>query len=201
MKIKLRGITIDPEKEPVKMIFESGDEIENIFPEKEKTENQERVEYLLYSENFSTLEEDEPQEIEDLAWKDRWIRSVAEFENYKKRIERERSELSGTARRALSSINYLLELENDLWQAQKTLTEEQYSGIKLIHEKIQKNLSSIGIEEIQTESYDPDLHEVIAMNESGKDKIETVFSKGWTMDGKPLKYPQVILNKNVLENE
>ena len=207
MKIKLRGITIDPQKEPVKLIFETRQEIENISSSQESFTSEDEgstgsVEHLLFSENFGeTSENEDTGDIQDLSWKDRWIRSVAEFENYKKRIDRERADLSATARRSLSAINFLLEVESDLSQAKNSLTEDHFSGLRLIYEKLIKNLSSIGIEEISTESYDPDLHEVVAMNESGKSKIETVISKGWTMDEKPLRYPKVILNTNVTENE
>ena len=52
-----------------------------------------------------------------------------------------------------------------------------------------------GIEAIQTENYDEDLHEVISVVETGEKKILDVVSKGYSINGNPFRYPKIILSK------
>ena len=56
-------------------------------------------------------------------------------------------------------------------------------------------LKSHKIEIIQTETYDSDLHEVISILPIGESKIIDVVSKGYTLDGKPFRYPKIILGE------
>jgi molecular chaperone GrpE len=84
-------------------------------------------------------------------------------------------------------------MDNDLHFALKNSPED--SGIKLIAQKIETFLKSQGIETIQTENYDEDLHEVISLLEVGESKIIDVASKGYTLNGKPIRYPKIVLGK------
>jgi molecular chaperone GrpE (heat shock protein) len=61
--------------------------------------------------------------------------------------------------------------------------------------KITKFLTQNGVESIQTETYDPDLHEVISILEIGEQKIVDVVSKGYTLNDKPFRFPKIILGK------
>ena len=56
-------------------------------------------------------------------------------------------------------------------------------------------LKNQGIEIIQTETYDEDLHEVISILPIGEKKVVDVVSKGYTIDGKPFRYPKIILGE------
>jgi hypothetical protein len=56
-------------------------------------------------------------------------------------------------------------------------------------------LKNHGIEPIQTETYDEDLHEVISILKIGESKIVDVVNKGYTLDGKPFRYPKIILGE------
>lgn len=121
---------------------------------------------------------------------DKYLRLLAEFDNFKKRTQKEKEELvSSTKAKMLSSI---LVLDEDLAIAQKNIQDE---GVKLIMSKLEKFLISQGVEAIQTNTYDPDVHEVISILEIGEEKIVDVVSKGYTLNGKPFKYPKIILGK------
>jgi len=72
---------------------------------------------------------------------------------------------------------------------------EDSEGLNIILSKVTNFLKSQGIEEIQTEKYDSDLHEVISVIETGEEKIVDVVSKGYTIDGKPFRYPKIVLSK------
>ena len=65
----------------------------------------------------------------------------------------------------------------------------------MILNKVHTFLKSQGIEEIQTESYDSDLHEVVSVLETGEEKVIDVVSKGYSINGKPFRYPKIILSK------
>ena len=78
----------------------------------------------------------------------------------------------------------------------KSITnEEAREGVSLIASKVDKFLKSQGIEPVQTETYDSELHEVISVMEIGEEKIIDVISKGYTLNGKTFRYPKIILGK------
>lgn len=125
---------------------------------------------------------------------DKYIRLYADFDNYKKRVLKDKEEIIlNTKKRMLESI---IELDDDISLAIKnTKDESSLEGLKLILNKVSKFLKSNGAEEIDTTNYNPDLHDVITVLETGEEKILEVISKGWTIDGKPFKYPKVVLSK------
>jgi molecular chaperone GrpE (heat shock protein) len=90
-------------------------------------------------------------------------------------------------------LNSILDLDSDLHIAKKSIGESE--GINIILNKVQNFLKSQGIEEIQTETYDSDLHEVVSILETGEEKVFDVVSKGYSINGKPFRYPKVILSK------
>lgn len=125
---------------------------------------------------------------------DNYVRLYAEFENYKKRYQKDKEEL--ITRTKLNTLSSVLEIDSDLSIALgKIKNDESKIGINIIISKLEKFLKSQGIESIQTETYDPDLHEVITVLETGDNKIVDVISKGYTMNGKPFKYPKIVISK------
>jgi len=129
------------------------------------------------------------EELED--WKDKYYRLYADFDNYKRRAQKEKEDLVlDTKTKSLSTI---LDLDNDLYIAKKNMPDSE--GLNLILNKVQTSLKSQGIEEIQTDEYDSDLHEVISIIETGESKIIDIVSKGYKINGKPFRYPKIILSK------
>lgn len=121
----------------------------------------------------------------------KYLLLYADFENYKKRVQKEKEELiSNTKVKMLQSV---LDMDNDLYFALKNAPND--SGVHLIAQKLENFLKSQGIETIQTETYDEDLHEVISVLEVGESKIIDVASKGYTLNGKPFRYPKIVLGK------
>lgn len=134
-------------------------------------------------------------EYSELKGNDKYLRLAAEFENYKKRVQKEKEDLVlNTKVKTLSSI---LDMDNDFNIAIKSINNlEALDGIKVIHSKLSSFLTSQGIEEVQTETYDEDLHEVISIIPGEDNKIVDVVSKGYTLNGKPFRYPKIVLSKN-----
>ena len=121
---------------------------------------------------------------------DKYLRLLAEFDNYKKRVFKEREEIKLSAK--VSAIQSILDLDSDLHLAN---TNEQSEGLKLIMSKFSKFLGDQGITPIQTETYDPDLHEVISITPTQEEKVVAVISRGYSVDGKPFRYPKIILGR------
>ena len=87
-------------------------------------------------------------------------------------------------------------MDSEIELAIKNIKDEvAKEGVSLIAGKVQKFLKSHGIETIQTEEYDEDLHEVISVLEIGESKILDVASKGYMLNGKPFRFPKIILGK------
>jgi molecular chaperone GrpE len=132
--------------------------------------------------------------IEETDWKDSYLRLRADFENYKKRASKEKEELK--LKTKIETLQSVLEIDNDLHIAQKSIKDPKSTeAVKIITDKLTKFLESKGFEEIQTKTYDSDLHEVISVLETGKEEIIDVVSKGYTLNGQIVKYPKIILSK------
>jgi molecular chaperone GrpE len=125
---------------------------------------------------------------------DSHMRLAAEFDNYKKRTSKEKQDLvNSTKVKMLSSI---LDMDSDISLALKSITnEEAKEGVSLIASKVDSFLKSQGIESIQTDTYDSEIHEPISVVDIGESKIVDVISKGYTLNGKPFRYPKIILGK------
>jgi len=138
--------------------------------------------------SFYTLEEIEKITSEA---NDKYLRLAADFENFKRRVSKEKEEIkSNTKSLMLSSI---LDLDSDISIAVKQ--EKDNAGLNLFANKLTKFLSQQGVESIQTETYDKDIHEVISVLEIGEEKIVDVVSKGYILNDKPIRYPKIILGK------
>lgn len=118
----------------------------------------------------------------------------ADFENYKRRAFKEKEELKNNTK--VSMITSILDMDNDISLAIKNIKDESArEGVELIASKVEKFLKGHGIEPIQTETYDEELHEVISILPIGEKKVVDVVSKGYTIDGKPFRYPKIILGE------
>lgn len=149
-------------------------------------ENEEQKEILEETTVEVTVEQ-KLQESED-----RYLRLYADFENYKRRVQKDKEELVlNTKTKMLSSV---IDMDNDVTLALKSMDKVD-KGVLLIAQKLETFLKSQGIEPIQTETYDDELHEVISITETGAKKVIDVVTKGYTLNGKPFRYPKVVLGK------
>lgn len=122
-------------------------------------------------ENAEKEEEKDPlaealKEIEQL--KDKYLRSVAEFDNYRKRTLKEKTELilNGSEKALQAFLPIIDDMERAIESAEKTDDIEVVKeGMKLIHQKTIKTMEGLGVKEINTENadFDTDYHEAVAM--------------------------------------
>lgn len=135
--------------------------------------------------------------------KDKYIRLTAEYDNYRKRTQREREELLKTA--GESTIKDILTIVDDFergMQALQNLNDsEGYEGVKLIYDKFMHFLKSKGVEVINPigEDFNTDFEEAItkfpAPNPEMKGKVIDVVQKGYLMNGKVIRYAKVVVGE------
>lgn len=135
-------------------------------------------------------------------WKDKYIRLVAEFENYKKRTLKEKSELilNGSEK----TVAAILPILDDFERATADKTEDPQAikeGYELIYKKFLKALETLGVNKIETENADfnVDYHEAIAMvpgmGDDKKGKVIDCVQTGYTLNDKVIRHAKVAVGQ------
>jgi molecular chaperone GrpE len=139
--------------------------------------------------------ENEQTLVEKLAEaEDKYVRLYAEFENYKRRVQKDKEEIRFNTK--VNMVSPILDMDNDVAIAIKNIKDESAKeGVQLIAQKLENFLKSQGIETIQTETYDDELHEVISVVPTGKSEVIDVVSKGYMLNGKPFRHPKIVIGK------
>ncbi|MBQ8614419.1 MAG: nucleotide exchange factor GrpE [Ruminiclostridium sp.] len=140
-----------------------------------------------------TAPETDPKDEEIAKLKDQLMRNMAEYDNYRKRTAKERTELTPeiTARVAGEFLPVLDNLERAL--AAETSDEKYKEGVKLIHDSFMATLDKLGVEKVQTEDFDPAVHQAVQQVESDLEsgKIVSVFQNGYKIGTKILRFAMV----------
>lgn len=130
-------------------------------------------------------------------------RLQADFDNYRKRAQRDNEEFRKYA--CSSIVSDLLTVVDDLDRALEHAGEETefVKGIKGVRANLVKILESNGLKEIPTDGkFDPNLHEALCTVEGEEDgDVAEVFQKGYTINGKVLRYAKVKVTKMKQEGE
>ena len=135
-------------------------------------------------------------------WKDKYIRLVAEFENYKKRTLKEKSELilNGSEK----TVAAILPILDDFERATADKTEDPQAikeGYELIYKKFLKALETLGVNKINTDNadFDVDYHEAIAMvpgmGDDKKGKVIDCVQTGYTLNDKVIRHAKVAVGQ------
>lgn len=163
--------------------------------------------------NEETTEEQQPEEekdplelaneqIEEL--KDKYLRSVAEFDNYRKRTLKEKAELilNGGEKAITAILPILDDMERAIANGQKTDDPAVLrEGMELIFTKFNKTLESLGISKIETEDadFDTDIHEAIAMvpgmGDDKKGKVLDCVQTGYKLNEKVIRHAKVAVGQ------
>lgn len=123
---------------------------------------------------------------------DRLLRSQAEFQNLKKRTERERVEWIEYASK--EAVRVLLPVLDDFERAMKSESadKEYAAGIELIYSRFYETLKKLGLEPIESKGqpFDPQIHHAVDMVETTEAPDRTVldeFQRGYNFKGTPLR--------------
>jgi grpE len=191
-----------------KKINIEGEELEKNYDEstmnEENTQDEDNNE-TESSEESSSEEKTDPiaaAQSEAEAWKDKYIRLVAEFDNYKKRTLKEKSELilNGSEK----TISSILPILDDFERALSDKTEDPVAikeGFELIFKKFLKTLETLGVKKIETNDtdFDVDYHEAIAMvpgmGDAMKGKVIDCVQTGYTLNDKVIRHAKVAVGQ------
>jgi molecular chaperone GrpE len=131
---------------------------------------------------------------------DRLLRLAADFENYKKRVARERDEYVTFANERL--IKELLPVLDDLERALQAATQHEEAqleeGVELVHRSLASLLARNGVKEISTEGkFDPHVHEALLSQPSDAEQgsVIDVVQKGYTIGDRVVRPARVIVSE------
>ena len=180
-------------------IEEGADEAEKVKAEdaEEKTEGEAAEEET--KEEEAKKAEEEAKKAEE-AESERYMRLMAEFENFKSRGAKEKSAIHAYANEKI--VGDLLPVLDNFERALSTETEDEgyAKGMQLIFEQLKTALGNAGLEEIKAmdEEFDPNVHNAV-MTETIEDKedgiITKVLQKGYRLKDKVVRPSMVAVNK------
>lgn len=190
--IKVEGQEPEAKKEEETQTSEKGtEEKANDKAEDEKVADAEKQEDPLEKAN---------KEIADL--KDKYLRTLAEFDNYKKRTLKEKAELilNGSEK----TVKAVLPVLDDFERALKDKSDDPKAikdGVQMIFNKFVKALESLGVKKIDTDGkdFDTDFHEAVAMvpgmGDEKKGKVIECVQTGYTLNDKVIRHAKVAVGQ------
>ena len=169
-------------------------------PQEETNDPQEQPQQT--EEEPQTEEENRAKQLEEL--KDKYLRTVAEFENFKRRTLKEKTELIlNGGEKAITAILPIIDdmeraIENAHKQACVDAVEE---GWELIYKKLLSTLEGMGVKKIEVDGkdFDVDFHEAVAMvpgmGDDKKGKIIDCVQTGYTLNDKVIRHAKVAVGQ------
>jgi molecular chaperone GrpE len=177
--------------------------------EKEINETEPVIDAVNNAENAPEVETEPISELDqlkaDLAdQKDKFLRLLAEFENFKRRTAKERIDLIQTAGKDV--IVSLLDVLDDCDRAEKQLNTSddivvQREGIQLVFNKIRSTMQAKGLVAMESvnKDFNVELHEAIteipAANNKMKGKVVDEVTKGYFLNDKIIRFAKVVVGK------
>ena len=145
--------------------------------------------------------EDEEESSEEQE-SERYMRLMAEFQNFKRRAAKEKTDIHAYANERI--VTDLLPVLDNFERALDTATPEVESyakGMELIFEQLKTALEKAGVEEIAAlgEDFDPNVHNAVMTEQSEEfedGKISKVLQKGYKLNGKAIRPAMVAVVKN-----
>jgi molecular chaperone GrpE len=183
---------------------------DKVFPEEQNSNNlngeqttaEEPVQDEVAAESNENELEDLKQQIGEL--KDKYLRLVADFDNFRKRTAKEKLELIQTASKDV--ITSLLSVLDDSERAEKQMLITQdieaiKEGEKLVFNKLRSTLQSKGLRPMETvgKDFNPEFHEAItevpAPTDDLKGKVLDEVEKGYYLNDKIIRFAKVVVGK------
>lgn len=168
--------------------------------QEESNEPQEQLQQT--EEETQTEEENLAQQLEEL--KDKYLRAVAEFENFKRRTLKEKTELilNGGEKAITAILPIIDDMERAIENAHKQeCVDAVEEGWELIYKKLLSTLEGMGVKKIEVEDkdFDVDFHEAVAMvpgmGDDKKGKIIDCIQTGYTLNDKVIRHAKVAVGQ------
>ena len=160
----------------------------------------------------NAVEREEPDDVEGLRARleeekqragkhyESWQRTAADYQNYKRRMEQERSEVARLA--SASLVINLLPLMDDIERALRNVDAKLagltwIDGIWMIYRKFEAVLQNTGVTEIEADAqqFDPTVHEAISEAPGEEGKVISVVQKGYKLGDRVIRPAMVIVGK------
>lgn len=177
----------------------SGNSGEQEVPSEEQTSSQDASGES--TEEETSFGKEENAELVQL--KDKYLRTLAEYENFRKRSEKEKAQMFELG--AKSIIEQLLPVVDNFERALEHISEEEKEnsfakGVEGIYKQIQKMFSDCDIQAIEAvgQKFDPALHNAVMTEEEGDAEEDTVtadLQKGYTYRGNVVRHSMVKVKK------
>ena len=171
---------------------------ENAEAASEETSGEEAVESSQSAEEGSSEENPELLQL-----KDKYLRTLAEYENFRKRSEKEKAQMFELGAKGI--IEALLPVVDNFERALSHVQEEEkdspfVKGIEGIYKQIQKMFADCNIQEIEAlgKKFDPALHNAVMTEEEGDAEEDTItqdLQKGYTYRGNVVRHSMVKVKK------
>ena len=188
---------------------ENNEEKVDITKDNAPTNEVENAEQNAETTEEQTVEEAPQETIESVkaeleALKDKYLRAVAEFDNYKKRTLKEKTELilNGSEKTITAFLPILDDMERAIANADKaTDLQALEEGWELIFNKFVKVLNALGVKKIETTDADfnVDYHEDVAMvpgfGDDKKGKVIDCVQTGYTLNDKVIRHSKVAVGQ------
>lgn len=135
--------------------------------------------------------------------KEKYLRLYSEFENFRRRTNKERLDWMQTASKDL--MVELLPVVDDMERAMKSMQQagdvKSVEGMELVFKKLYSTLEKKGLKPMQAqgESFDPEIHEAVtqfeAPTEDMKGKVIDELEKGYFLNDKVIRFAKVVVGK------
>ena len=140
--------------------------------------------------------EEAPERDETAEMKEQLLRTMAEYDNFRKRTAREKEALR--AEIITNVVSKFLPVMDNLERALNAdCSDENYkNGVKMIYDSFMETLTNLGVEEIQSDgaAFDPNLHQAVHRVEDSDKESGTVvqtFAKGYKIGDKVIRFAMV----------
>ena len=135
-------------------------------------------------------------------YKDKYLRAVAEFDNYRKRTLKEKAELllNGSEKTVCAFLPILDDFERAIADKAEDVNAIK-EGMQIIFNKFNKTLESLGVKKIETEGkdFDVDFHEAVAMvpgmGDDKKGKVIDCVQTGYQLNDKVIRHAKVAVGQ------
>jgi len=166
----------------------SANSVKKKKPEQDVSETEEIIEPTVIEEVLPTEEDKLKQE------KDKYLRLLAEFDNYKKRTAKEKQALSDMV--VCECINKILPVYDNLLRATQSDgdTDSLKKGVEMVIKQFSDFMDAMSIEEIATEHFNPDYHNAVMHIEDeslGENEIIDVLQKGYKRGDNVIRHSMV----------
>lgn len=158
---------------------------------KKKVEKTEDVaENKELCEALAKIEELEKKHLEE---QDKYLRVLAEYDNFRKRTVKERDSIYSDA--YIDCVKQLLPVIDNIDRVTTLEADASFmDGLKLIVNSVHQTLEKMGVTEIETKTFDPNLHNAVMHIDDeayGEGEIVEVFQKGYTLKDRVIRYAMV----------